>query len=154
MRKFALYSSARPPAARATRVAILQPMKLVVAAFLLTIAFGSFSPVFAQAPTPTVVDSPSVKVLTGLLAPQFQEEMNFITQALGVTCGTCHVRGNFASDEKPEKLTARRMLEMTKGVNTQFFPDHKPKDGESVLGRVTCYTCHQGEQKPKLPPGH
>ena len=64
---------------------------------------------------------------------QFQEEMNFITQALGVTCGTCHVRGNFASDEKPEKLTARRMLEMTKVINKQFFPDHTPKTGESVL---------------------
>jgi hypothetical protein len=107
----------------------------------------------AQTPTATVVDSPSVKVLTGLLAPQFQEEMNFITQALGVTCGTCHTRGNFASEEKPEKLTARRMLEMTKGINKQFFPDHKPKEGESVLGRVTCYTCHQGERTPKLPPG-
>jgi hypothetical protein len=107
----------------------------------------------AQTPTATVVDSPSVKVLTGLLAPQFQEEMNLITQALGVTCGTCHARGNFASDEKPEKLTARRMLEMTKTLNKQFFPDHKPKEGESVLGRVTCYTCHQGERTPKLPPG-
>jgi len=112
------------------------------------------SPALAQPPTPTVVDSPGVKVLTGLLAPQFQEEMNFITQALGVSCNTCHVRGNFASDEKPEKLTARKMLEMTKGLNKQFFPDHKPKDGESVLGRVTCYTCHQGERTPKLPPGH
>ena len=133
-------------------------MKLVVVelflSLFLTIALGLFPPVFAQAPTPTVVDSPGVKVLTGLLAPQFQEEMNFITQALGVTCGTCHVRGNFASDEKPEKLTARRMLEMTKGINKQFFPDHKPKEGESVLGRVTCYTCHQGERTPKLPPGH
>jgi hypothetical protein len=107
-----------------------------------------------QQPVATVVDSPSVKVLTGLLAPQFQEEMNFITQALGVTCGTCHTRGNFASDDKPEKLTARRMLEMTKGINKQFFPDHKPKEGESVLGRVTCYTCHQGERTPKMPPGH
>ena len=129
-------------------------MKLVVATILLGIALGSFSSISAQAPTPTVVDSPSVKILTGLLAPQFQEEMNFITQALGVTCGTCHVRGNFASDEKPEKLTARRMLEMTKGINKQFFPDHQPKEGESVLGRVTCYTCHQGERTPKLPPGH
>ena len=133
-------------------------MKLVVdAVFLpavLIIALGAFSPVFAQTPTPTVVDSPGVKVLTGLLAPQFQEEMNFITQALGANCNTCHVRGNFASEEKPLKQTARRMLEMTKGLNQQFFPDHKPKDGESVLGRVTCYTCHQGEQKPKLPPGH
>ena len=42
------------------------------------------------------------------------------------------------------------MLEMTKAINKQFFPDHKPKDGESVLGRVTCYTCHQGERTPKL----
>jgi hypothetical protein len=129
-------------------------MKLVVVASFLTFAIGLISPIFAQTPTPTVVDSPAVKVLTGLLAPQFQEEMNFITQALGANCNTCHVRGNFASEEKPLKQTARRMLEMTRGINQQFFPDHKPKDGESVLGRVTCYTCHQGEQKPKLPPGH
>lgn len=128
-------------------------MKIVVVASLLAFALGFGGPAWAQAPTPTVVDSPSVKVLTGLLAPQFSEEMNLITQALGVTCGTCHARGNFASDEKPEKLTARRMLEMTKGINKQFFPDHKPKPGESVLGRVTCYTCHQGERTPKLPPG-
>ena len=128
-------------------------MKLVVVASFLTFALGLISPVFAQTPTPTVVDSPAVKILTGLLAPQFQEEMNFITQALGANCSTCHVRGNFASEEKPLKQTARKMLEMTRGINQQFFPDHKPKDGESVLGRVTCYTCHQGEQKPKLPPG-
>ena len=129
-------------------------MKLAVFAAFLIFALTLAAPSSAQAPTPTVVDSPTVKVLTGLLAPQFQEEMNFITQALGVTCGTCHVRGNFASDEKPEKLAARRMLEMTRGINKQFFPDHKPKDGESVIGRVTCYTCHQGERTPKLPPGH
>jgi len=127
---------------------------LTFALTLGTIGTLGTSGTLAQAPTPTVVDSPGVKVLTGLLAPQFQEEMNFITQALGANCNTCHVRGNFASEEKPLKQTARRMLEMTKGINQQFFPDHKPKDGESVLGRVTCYTCHQGEQKPKLPPGH
>jgi len=128
-------------------------MKLVVVAAFLTIALGSFSPVSAQTPTPTVVDSPGVKVMTGLLAPQFQEEMNFITQALGVNCSTCHVRGNFASDEKPEKLTARRMLEMVKAINKSNFPDYKPKDGESVLGRVTCYTCHHGETSPKTSVG-
>jgi len=107
----------------------------------------------AQPPTPQIVDSPSVKALTGLYAQQFQDEMNFINQALGVNCNTCHARGNFASDEKPLKLKARTMLEMTRMINKQFFPDHKPKEGESVLGRVTCYTCHQGEQTPKLPPG-
>lgn len=129
-------------------------MKFVVVGSFVIFTLGLVAPVDAQVPTPTVVDSPSVKVLTGLLAPQFQDEMNLITQALGVTCGTCHApRGNFASDEKPEKLTARRMLEMTRAINTQYFPDHKPKPGESVLGRITCYTCHQGERTPKLPPG-
>lgn len=107
----------------------------------------------AQAPTPTVVESPNVKVLTGLYAQQFQEEMNLIVQALGVTCNTCHVRGNFASEDKPIKLKARQMLEMTRALNKQYFPDHKPKEGESVLGRVTCYTCHKGEQMPKTAVG-
>lgn len=129
-------------------------MKLVGVAAIALVFLMLPAPARAQAPTPTVVDSPAVKVLTGLLAPQFQEEMNLITQALGVTCGTCHVRGNFASEDKPEKLTARRMLEMTRAINKQFFPDHTPKQGDSVLGRVTCYTCHQGERTPKLPPGH
>jgi photosynthetic reaction center cytochrome c subunit len=115
-----------------------------------------FTPVWglrAQTPTPTVVDSPNVKILTGLLAPDFQEEMNHMVQAVGGSCNTCHVRGNFASEDNPKKITARRMLEMTRAINKQFFPDHKPKSGESVLGRVTCYTCHQGETTPKLPPG-
>jgi hypothetical protein len=108
----------------------------------------------AQAPTPEIVTSPNVKVLTGLYAQQFQEEMNLIVQALGVTCNTCHAaRGNFASDEKPLKLKARQMLEMTKALNQQYFPGHKPKEGESVLGRVTCYTCHIVEQTPKTSVG-
>ena len=108
----------------------------------------------AQPPTPTVVESPNVKVLTGLFAQQFQEEMNFMVQALGVSCNTCHVRGNFASEDNDKKLIARRMLEMTKAMNTQFFPDYKPKEGESVLGKVTCYTCHKGESIPKSTVGH
>ena len=108
----------------------------------------------AQAPAPQVVESPNVKVLTGLTAQQFQEEMNLIVQGLGVTCGTCHVRGNFASEDKPQKQTARKMLEMVKAINKANFPDYKPKDGESVLGRVTCYTCHRGETAPKTTVGH
>ncbi len=104
---------------------------------------------WAQAPTPTMVESPNVKVLTGLYAQQFQEEMNLIVQGLGVTCNTCHVPRNFASEDKALKLKARQMLEMTKALNKQYFPDHTPKEGESVLGRVTCYTCHKGEQLPR-----
>lgn len=130
-------------------------MKSAVVALLLGLAMLIFSQAaFAQAPTPAVVESPNVKVLTGLYAQQFQEEMNLIVQGLGVTCNTCHVRGNFASEEKPEKLKARQMLEMTKALNKQYFADYKPKEGESVLGRVTCYTCHKGEATPKHAVGY
>ena len=108
----------------------------------------------AQMPPPVagLVDAPTVKVLRGLTVPEFEAEMQLMTQALGASCGTCHARGNFASDANPRKLTARTMLEMTRGINQQFFPDHKPADGESQIGRITCFTCHQGELHPKAPP--
>lgn len=108
----------------------------------------------AQAPaTPAIVDTPTVKALTGLTVPQFEQEMQHFVQALGVSCGGCHVgRGNFASDENPRKGRARQMIEMTKLLNKQFFGNHTPVEGDSVLGRVTCYTCHQGELKPKTAP--
>ncbi|MBA3272190.1 MAG: c-type cytochrome [Acidobacteria bacterium] len=115
--------------------------------------FASASPATAQAPeTANRVDSPTVKVLTGLTVPEFEQEMQHFVQAVGVSCGGCHVRGNFASDDNARKVTARQMIEMTKALNKQFFPNHRPADGESVLGRVTCYTCHQGEAKPKAAP--
>jgi photosynthetic reaction center cytochrome c subunit len=96
-----------------------------------------------------MVDTPTVKVLRGLTVPEFEAEMQAMNTALGVSCGFCHVRRDFASEDNAHKITARRMLEMTKQVNAQFFPDHKPADGESRLGRVTCFTCHQGSERPK-----
>jgi hypothetical protein len=105
----------------------------------------------SNVPTAQIVDTPSVKILKGLTAPQFEAEMQQMNVALGVACGFCHVRGNFASDDNPRKPTARRMLEMTQTINRQFFPDYRPAAEESSLGRVTCYTCHQGEQRPKKP---
>jgi photosynthetic reaction center cytochrome c subunit len=119
-------------------------MRIVVA---FSIACAS-AVVSAQQP-PEIVDAPTVKVLTGLTVPEFEAEMQLMTQALGLSCGSCHARGNFASDANPRKLAARRMLELTKAINAQFFPDYKPLDGESRLGRVTCFTCHRGDPRPR-----
>ena len=141
---YATSSLSAPPARRL----ILRRMR-TAAAFVIFALLG-----MGQAPKPEIVNSPNVTVLTGLYAQQFQEEMNLIVQGLGVTCNTCHVRNNFASEEKPEKLKARQMLEMTKALNQKYFPDYKPKEGESVLGKVTCYTCHRGESAPKHTVGH
>jgi hypothetical protein len=86
-------------------------------------------------------------VLTGLTVPQFEAEMQLMTQALGLSCGSCHARSNFAATPT-RAAAARRMLEMTRTVNAQFFPA-TVTDGESRMGRVTCFTCHQGDTRPK-----
>ena len=128
-------------------VRFYNPMK-TVAAFVM--AFSCISISAGQQPAaPAMVDTPTVKVLTGLTVPEFEAEMQLMTQALGLSCGSCHARGNFASEANPRKLAARRMLEMTKGINKQFFADYKPLGGESRLGRITCFTCHQGDTRPR-----
>jgi photosynthetic reaction center cytochrome c subunit len=91
----------------------------------------------------------NVKVLTELQGQPLRAEMKRIAAALGVDCDHCHVQGNFASDEKLSKRVGRRMIEMTKSINAQSFPKYEVKEGESVLGRVTCMTCHQGATTPK-----
>jgi photosynthetic reaction center cytochrome c subunit len=55
----------------------------------------------------------------------------------------CHVRGDFAIDEKPEKEMARKMIVMTREINANF-PDGKQ--------HVTCFTCHRGDHHPKMEP--
>ena len=102
----------------------------------------------AEAPEPTqpgIAESPTITVLKGLMVPQFEVEMRHFVQALGVNCGGCHVPRNFASEDNPRKAVARRMIEMTRDLNAKYFPNFTPADGESSLGRVTCYTCHQGD---------
>lgn len=99
---------------------------------------------------PGPAEGPRITALTGLSVPQFETEMRHFVQALGVNCGGCHARGNFASEDNPRKAVARRMIEMTKALNKQAFAAYVPAEGESSLGRVTCFTCHQGELAPKM----
>ena len=91
----------------------------------------------------------NIKTLKGWNGDEVRAEMRLMTEALGVKCDYCHVQGNFASDEKRPKHTARRMLELTMALNAENFSTHAPAEGQSKLGRVTCYTCHQGAQVPK-----
>lgn len=86
-------------------------------------------------PAPT-----NLKVLT---PENYMGVMFSIPTALGVRCDFCHNMEDRASDEKPMKLTARKMMEMVKNINATTF------NGEQ---KVTCYTCHHGQQKPATPP--
>ena len=79
------------------------------------------------------------KNLKVLQPADIRPAMAAATAGLGVQCGFCHVQGDFASDDKQEKVTARMMFEMTRDVNAKFT------DGKA---HVSCYTCHRGQQMP------
>jgi Photosynthetic reaction centre cytochrome C subunit len=80
--------------------------------------------------------------------------MRTFTAALGVECSHCHVEGtqNRASDDKPQKAVARKMLQMVTAINEQLLKDvgTPPVAGAQ---KVTCYTCHRGMLKPMTAPG-
>jgi hypothetical protein len=76
--------------------------------------------------------------------PEIGRIMREYTVALGAqNCFYCHVQGDYASDEKHKKETARWMIAMVNGINAKF-PDGKV--------HVTCYTCHAGKEHPATAP--
>src|SRR4051812_43374441 len=85
----------------------------------------------------------NIQVLKDIPADQLLPSMQFITGALGVDCGFCHVtdKGHegYAADDKRNKKTAREMMTMTMAINQNNFK------GEQ---RVTCATCHNGHNNP------
>ena len=120
-------------------------------AVFVALALLAPGPLAAQNPRPPRPPE-NVKILTDVDPTVLRAEMQRIATALGVKCDHCHVQGNFASDERSSKRMARRMLEMTRTLNAQQFPKYEVKEGESILGRVTCFTCHQGTTEPKNTP--
>ncbi len=128
-------------------------LRLAVAAVIAVTALPVVTDAQAPAPAqPAIAESATITVLQGLTVPQFETEMRHFVQGIGLGCGGCHTRGNFASEDNPRKAIARRMIEMTQALNRKYYADWVPADGESTLGRVTCYTCHQGETAPKSAP--
>jgi len=75
--------------------------------------------------------------------PQVVAVMRTFAQGLGVHCEFCHVEGNFASDAKPTKQMARRMLRMVNRIDRDTFHGNR---------EVWCYTCHRGQERPLLHP--
>jgi photosynthetic reaction center cytochrome c subunit len=84
----------------------------------------------------------NLKLLGGAPASSIGDTMQAFAFALGQNCQFCHVQGNFAADDKPEKETARKMLAMVMSVNKDTFGGHQV---------VRCFTCHQGNAHPPGP---
>jgi len=85
----------------------------------------------------------NLQVLNGATLP---ETMQSFVQALGLldkgACAYCHVEDR-SSDQKIQKVTARRMVIMLRAINGTF-PDGKQ--------HVTCFTCHRGSPTPLTEP--
>jgi hypothetical protein len=81
----------------------------------------------------------NIKVLTDVPADKLHDGMQYISATLGVRCEFCHQEGDMASDQKKEKRTARKMMTMLFAID---------KDNFNGRTEVSCYTCHQGHERP------
>ena len=101
----------------------------------------------------------NLKVLPKNISPDdLDKVMDGFKAALGVKCTFCHVpfkdtsnhHLDFASDEKPEKNIARKMIKMTNKINKKYFEYNKNEQGV-VVPAVECMTCHRGSEHPGGP---
>jgi photosynthetic reaction center cytochrome c subunit len=86
----------------------------------------------------------NIKVLNDLSVPQLTRLMvamsNWVAPEQG--CAYCHQAGeDLSSDSLYTKVVARRMLQMTREINSHW-QTHVATTG------VTCYTCHRGNPVP------
>ena len=96
----------------------------------------------------------NLKVLPKDISEQdLRATMNTFTRALGVRCGFCHApkpgeqRLDFALDDKPEKKTARVMMEMTHDLNEKYIGTLEDHSDPPI--KVQCVTCHRGIPNPR-----
>jgi hypothetical protein len=87
----------------------------------------------------------NIPVIKGIPMDEFMDTMGMFSAALAMNCTDCHTSDstsaweNFAKDT-PLKQMARRMTLMVNGINKNNFAGER---------KVTCFTCHHGEQKPR-----
>ena len=130
----------------------------VVAAVMLAGRVARVSSATRQAQTDKPVEQTrkNIQVLKGLPSSQLFPLMNFVAVSLGVRCDFCHVKQGkdpktgfdnwvWESDDKPEKKTARQMMQMVLTLN------HSQGFGLDP-GEISCYTCHRGSTRPQSLP--
>jgi tetratricopeptide (TPR) repeat protein len=124
-------------------------VRTCMAATFLTLAAAGGAP--AQIPDRAV----NLQVLpSDLPRDSVVEIMRGFSFALGVRCQYCHVGGDgvsfegvvFESDDDPDKLKARHMLEMVRDLNEFVLAALPERDSPAV--EVSCSTCHRGRPRP------
>lgn len=128
----------------------LSTLLLFVLASVLAFINSGLAQQQQQGDKPVEQTHKNIQVLKGLPDSQLIPVMQFMGTSLGVNCAYCHVntggKWEFEKDDKPEKITARKMIQM------QFDINKGNKDIFGATGAVSCYTCHRGQTKPQVTP--
>ena len=80
----------------------------------------------------------NIQLLRGVPSERLTKIMFAFKASLGVDCTYCHIKDQFEKDDKPQKQTARRMIQLVRDTNTKL----------GGTARVTCFTCHRGQTRP------
>src|SRR6266542_464532 len=124
---------------------------LIAACLITASAYGQARPAAQPAPQKPQLSEEAFKniqVLRGIPVKEFMATMGFFSASLALNCTDCHGDAsasnwaNYAIDT-PLKNTARRMVVMVNALNKASF---------GGTPSVTCYTCHRGNQRPKVIP--
>jgi hypothetical protein len=135
--------------------------RLFVPATAFAIIAGLAPGVLAQTPQPAQAPPPMTNLQLypkDTPRPEIIATMQGFVAALGVQssggCGYCHAGTapafDFASDAKPTKAVARKMILMAREI-TAKLPEVTGKPAADVT-RLRCGTCHRGVAIPKLLP--
>ena len=77
--------------------------------------------------------------LKSLPQSEFLNQMRYFAWSLNRDCEFCHVARKFDADDKEEKRTARKMIDMVAAIDQNHFEGHPD---------VRCFTCHEGHGHP------
>jgi len=130
-------------------------MRQRVCAGLVLLVFVTATPIDAQGTFPPRSFQNLQVLPTDVSASDVISTMKGFTRALGVRCQFCHVgeeglpleKFDFAADTVPQKTIARNMMRMMREI-TKLVDAAKPPEPGTTAPRVTCYSCHRGQQKP------
>lgn len=109
---------------------------------------GQNAPPPAEAPQLTDQAFKNIALLRGIPVDQFFDAMGMFANAMGNDCTYCHAptapldRAQFATPTARINK-AREMIAMMNAINKTYF------NGQP---RVTCFTCHAGNQSPRSDP--
>jgi hypothetical protein len=123
--------------------------------FVVILALGGSIGIAVAALPSTNIEYKNLKVLPKNISSKDLSKIMIddFEDGLGVSCTFCHapekdsLHLDYASDAKPEKQIARRMMIMTMGINKKYFRLRHPLLGDSTLV-ISCITCHNGQPRP------